>query len=61
MLAPALLEKGNKNLVSDVGVGAQCLASAYRSAWLNVEITHFGGAARRILEAAATVETENTR
>lgn len=36
--APALLEKGNKNLVSDVGVGAQCLASAFRSAWLNVEI-----------------------
>ncbi|MHC5037063.1 MAG: cyclodeaminase/cyclohydrolase family protein [Planctomycetota bacterium] len=38
MLAPPLLEKGNPNLVSDVGVGAQCLASAYRSAWLNVEI-----------------------
>ncbi|MHC4600141.1 MAG: cyclodeaminase/cyclohydrolase family protein [Planctomycetota bacterium] len=36
--APALLEKGNPNLVSDVGVGAQCLASGYRSAWLNVEI-----------------------
>ncbi|MHC4780762.1 MAG: cyclodeaminase/cyclohydrolase family protein [Planctomycetota bacterium] len=36
--APALLEKGNQNLVSDVGVGAQCLASGYRSAWLNVEI-----------------------
>jgi len=38
MYAPALLEKGNKNLLSDVGVGAQCLACAYRSAWLNVEI-----------------------
>jgi formiminotetrahydrofolate cyclodeaminase len=38
MEAPALLEKGNPNLVSDVGVGAQCLASGYRSAWLNVEI-----------------------
>ncbi len=38
LLAPILLEKGNKNLVSDVGVGAQCLACAWRSAWLNVEI-----------------------
>lgn len=36
--APVLLEKCNPNLVSDVGVGAQCLASAFRSAWLNVEI-----------------------
>ncbi len=36
--APLLLAEGNPNLVSDVGVGAQCLASAFRCAWLNVEI-----------------------
>ncbi|MCU0724068.1 MAG: cyclodeaminase/cyclohydrolase family protein [Planctomycetes bacterium] len=37
-LAPALLARGNPNLASDVGVGAQCLACAFRSAWLNVEV-----------------------
>jgi methenyltetrahydrofolate cyclohydrolase len=36
--APALLALGNPNLASDVGVGAQCLACAFRSAWLNVEV-----------------------
>jgi formiminotetrahydrofolate cyclodeaminase len=33
-----LLAKGNKNLVSDVGVGALGLAAAYRGGLLNVEI-----------------------
>ena len=37
-LAPALLARGNPNLASDAGVGAQCLACAFRSAWLNVEV-----------------------
>lgn len=37
-LLPALLEKGNPNLVSDVGVAAACAECALRCAWLNVEI-----------------------
>lgn len=38
LLAGELIKKGNPNLASDVGVGAQCLITAFRSAWLNVEI-----------------------
>lgn len=37
-LCRPLLEKGNRNLVSDVGVAAQLIASAFESALLNVEI-----------------------
>lgn len=37
-LCQPLLEKGNANLVSDVGVGAEFIASAFTSALLNVEI-----------------------
>lgn len=37
-LLPELLDKGNPNLVSDVGVAATCAECALRSAWLNVEI-----------------------
>lgn len=40
-LLPPLLEHGNPNLVSDVGVAAEFLAAAFRCAWLNVEI-NFG-------------------
>ena len=35
---PALLEKGNRNLVSDVGVAARLCAAACECAWLNVEV-----------------------
>lgn len=35
---PILLEHGNANLVSDVGVAADFCQSALRCAWLNVEI-----------------------
>jgi formiminotetrahydrofolate cyclodeaminase len=35
---PVLLEKGNQNLVSDVGVGAKLALAAVECAWLNVEI-----------------------
>ena len=37
-LLPELLEKGNPNLVSDVGVAADFAHTALRCAWLNVEI-----------------------
>lgn len=37
-LCRPLLEKGNQNLVSDVGVAAELIASAFESALLNVEI-----------------------
>ena len=37
-LLPELLEKGNPNLVSDVGVAAGFAHSALKCAWLNVEI-----------------------
>jgi len=35
---PLLLEKGNPNLVSDVGVAAKLALAAAECAWLNVEI-----------------------
>lgn len=35
---PVLLEKGNRNLVSDVGVAARLCAAACECAWLNVEV-----------------------
>ncbi len=35
---PVLLEEGNQNLVSDVGVGAKLAMAAVECAWLNVEI-----------------------
>ena len=35
---PVLLEKGNTNLVSDVGVGARLAFAAVECGWLNVEI-----------------------
>lgn len=35
---PALLEKGNPNLVSDVGVAAKLAEAACECAWLNVEV-----------------------
>jgi formiminotetrahydrofolate cyclodeaminase len=37
-LCQPLLEKGNANLVSDVGVGAEFIAAGFISALLNVEI-----------------------
>ena len=37
-LLPELLEKGNPNLVSDVGVAAGFAHAALKCAWLNVEI-----------------------
>lgn len=37
-LCPAIAEKGNLNLISDVGVAAALLTSAFQSALLNVEI-----------------------
>jgi formiminotetrahydrofolate cyclodeaminase len=37
-LLPVLLERGNPNLVSDVGVAADLCLAAFRCAWLNVEI-----------------------
>ncbi len=37
-LCQPLLEKGNVNLISDVGVGAEFIASGFASALLNVEI-----------------------
>jgi formiminotetrahydrofolate cyclodeaminase len=37
-LCPPLLEKGNLNLVSDVGVAAVFLESAFTSACFNVQI-----------------------
>ena len=41
-LLPVLLEHGNRNLVSDVGVAADFAQSALRCAWLNVEINLSG-------------------
>jgi formiminotetrahydrofolate cyclodeaminase len=41
-LLPVLLESGNRNLVSDVGVAADFAQSALRCAWLNVEINLSG-------------------
>lgn len=41
-LCPVLLEKGNINLVSDVGVAAEALACAFQSALLNVDINLAG-------------------
>ncbi|MFH1406549.1 MAG: cyclodeaminase/cyclohydrolase family protein [Candidatus Omnitrophota bacterium] len=35
---PALIEKGNSNLVSDVGVGVSLLSAAFESALYNVDI-----------------------
>ena len=35
---PTILEHGNRNLVSDVGVAADFAQSALRCAWLNVEV-----------------------
>lgn len=35
---PALLAKGNRNLASDVGVGARLCIAACECAWLNVEV-----------------------
>jgi formiminotetrahydrofolate cyclodeaminase len=35
---PALLEKGNPNLVSDVGVAAKLTQATCECAWLNVEV-----------------------
>lgn len=35
---PVLLERGNQNLVSDVGVGAKLALAAVECGWLNVEI-----------------------
>lgn len=35
---PPLLEKGNQNLVSDVGVAAKLCQAACECAWLNVEV-----------------------
>ena len=37
-LCPVMSEKGNANLISDVGVAVALLASAFQSALLNVEI-----------------------
>ena len=37
-LLPVLLQHGNPNLVSDVGVAAELGEAAFRCAWLNVEI-----------------------
>jgi formiminotetrahydrofolate cyclodeaminase len=37
-LCEPLLQKGNVNLLSDVGVGAEFIASGFASALLNVEI-----------------------
>jgi formiminotetrahydrofolate cyclodeaminase len=37
-LCEPLLERGNQNLASDVGVGAEFIASGFRSALMNVEI-----------------------
>lgn len=37
-LSPVILEKGNVNLASDVGVGITLLAAAFRGGQLNVEI-----------------------
>jgi len=37
-LCPTLIEKGNKNLVSDVSVAAEFLLAAFNSALINVEI-----------------------
>jgi len=38
MICPELLNKGNPNLVSDVGVGVVLLAGAFDSALMNVDI-----------------------
>ena len=37
-LLPVVLDHGNRNLVSDVGVAADFAQSALRCAWLNVEV-----------------------
>jgi len=41
-LCEPLLEKGNRNLASDVAVGAELMAGAFESAWFNVEINLAG-------------------
>lgn len=37
-LLPELVEKGNPNLLSDVGVAAVCAEAGLKGGWLNVEI-----------------------
>jgi len=61
-LSTPLLEKGNVNLVSDVGVAAEFIASGFTSALLNVEINLSGirdsNLAARIREESALMEKE---
>jgi len=54
---PALLEKGNQNLVSDVGVGARLCAAACECAWLNVEV-NLAALKDEAFVAATRAETE---
>ncbi|MBA7712439.1 Methenyltetrahydrofolate cyclohydrolase [subsurface metagenome] len=61
-LSTPLLEKGNVNLVSDVGVAAEFIASGFTSALLNVEINLSGirdsNLAAGIREESALMEKE---
>ena len=49
-LCDVLLEKGNQNLVSDVGVGAEFISSGYSAALLNVEINLSGIKDKELVE-----------
>lgn len=60
-LLPVLLEHGNRNLISDVGVAADFAQSALRCAWLNVEVNlalitdeQYQAAVRREMETSIT-------
>jgi len=54
---PALLAKGNQNLVSDVGVAAKLCAATCECAWLNVEV-NLASLKDEAFVSATRVETE---
>jgi glutamate formiminotransferase/formiminotetrahydrofolate cyclodeaminase len=62
-LLQEMAEKGNPNSLSDVGVGALCIKTAVRGAWLNV-ITNASGLADKawaadIVEKARAIWQKN--
>lgn len=57
---PALLEKGNRNLVSDVGVAVRLCEAACECAWLNVEV-NLAALKDEQFVTAARAETEELR
>ncbi len=62
-LLQEMAQNGNQNSLSDVGVGAICIKTAVRGAWLNVLINANGLSdkvwAAEIVEKAKTLLSEN--